>query len=226
MRKLIVVVVLLIVIAAPLAFYYWHAPVESAPSVADVIPPTVQTPPPPAPVPEKPPEVRTEIGPAGMLDRNTALDLFAQKIVAQEGTGTDEAVVDQQRREFFKSKPLDPRVLGRLTKYLADWKRGLDPETASHFEIVSIECRGTTCEVLAVENKVQFQLQGDIKTPTPPVDMSTLTQEPWWQPERFRMDFYNSESFRDYQLLTLYIGYPPHMTDEDEAAMRQAQSGQ
>jgi hypothetical protein len=226
-RRLILLIVLLAGVA--FAFYWWRVPEVAAPVASVAIPKpaplAVEKKPIVAP-PEKPPEIRTEVGPAGSLDRNVALDLFAQKIVQQDGTGTEEAVADQERREQFKSKPIDGRVVNRITGYLADWKRSLNPETASHFEIVSIECRGTDCEVLAVQNKVTFQLQGETKTPEAPVDMSTLTQEPWWQTEKFRMDFYNTESFRDYQLLTLYIGYPRHPTEEEEEQMRQAQSGQ
>jgi hypothetical protein len=212
-RRTLVVLILIVLLAGAWQLYRRQ---ESAPTPVAVapVPEPVQTIAPPkpavAPLPEKEPDVRIETGPAGSLDRNVALDLFAQRIVEEEGTGTEEAIAQQQRRKFFKSRDPDETMPARITGYLNAWKAGLDPEAASHFEIVSIECRRWECEILAVENKVQFELQGQFKTPSPPVDIMALDQEPWWKPEHFRMNYFNSETFHDYQLITYVVGYPPH----------------
>ncbi|HEX6832072.1 MAG TPA: hypothetical protein VF132_00950, partial [Rudaea sp.] len=89
----------LLLAGAGYALYVWRT--QELVPVAMVPAPTR-----PAPVPAPPPVVQEEppvqekiIDPpaaaAGTLDRNAALDLWAQKIVDEEGTGTDAAAALQ-----------------------------------------------------------------------------------------------------------------------------------
>ena len=233
MQKSWLIIILIVLLAGtPLALHLLRAPEavpvepQHKPEAQPVAKPV--TPPQPAKPQELPghtdPKIVEPSGSvAGPLDRNAALDLWAQKIVQEEGSGTDESVALQQRRQRFQAKPVDDTVLARLTNYLTDWRAALDPKLASHLQIVSVDCRFTTCEILAVENGIRMSDEGTVRTPIPPVDLLTLQETPWWKQEKFSLAFTEMQMFRDHQMLSVYLMYPAHPPPPDRASENSSQ---
>jgi hypothetical protein len=172
------------------------------------------------------PEPATRSAVAAMLDapidRNHAIDLFAEHLAAlDQGNSDDPTDKDnaQRLREFAARADGgdDSQQIARaLQERLQDWLAQFSTERANHFALISVECKVGECQVLLAESSVDLTSEAGRNALDLAPALIALTQTRWWQ--QLGVAFVGSEmtaadadpqGVPRYALWTIYLSVAP-----------------
>lgn len=179
------------------------APAESAPDARSTIPapatreptrPTIEDMPQPArlaPVkraPSQAPRSAVQAMLDAPIDRNHAIDLFAEHLakLEQDGGGDPATQESAQRLRDFGARADgndDSQELARALKArLEEWISQFSAERANHLALISIECKAGECQVLLAESAVDSTSAAGRDAMDLVPALIALMQTPAWQP--------------------------------------------
>jgi len=122
------------------------------------------------------------------VDRNHAIDLFAEHLakLEQDGSGDPATQEGAQRLRDFAARTDggddSQRLAQALKTRLEDWLAQFSAERANHLALISIECKVGQCQVLLAESSVDFGSEAGRNAMDLVPTLIALMQTPAWQP--------------------------------------------
>jgi len=122
------------------------------------------------------------------IDRNHAIDLFAEHLakLEQDGNGDPATQESAQRLHDFAARANggddSQRLEQALKARLEDWLAQFSAERANHLALISLECKPGQCQILLAESSVDFTSDAGRNAMDLVPTLIALTQTPPWQP--------------------------------------------
>ncbi|MEP7043098.1 MAG: hypothetical protein ABI843_08540 [Dokdonella sp.] len=121
------------------------------------------------------------------IDRNHAIDLFAEHLAKLEQNGSDGPLDtgSAQRLQEFAARADggddSQRIAHALQKQLEDWLSQFPTERANHLALISVVCKVGACQVLLAESSIDVTSAAARKAMDLAPALTVLTQTRWWQ---------------------------------------------
>jgi hypothetical protein len=122
------------------------------------------------------------------IDRNHAIDLFAEHLakLEQDGDGDPTTRESAQRLRDFAARANggddSQRLAQALKARLEDWLAQFSSERANHLALISLECKAGQCQILLAESSVDLTSDAGRNAMDLVPTLIALTQTPAWQP--------------------------------------------
>ncbi|MET0225610.1 MAG: hypothetical protein ABW187_04145, partial [Dokdonella sp.] len=121
------------------------------------------------------------------IDRNHAIDLFAEYLARLDEGGSSPSETDSaQHLQAFAARADggddSQRIARELQTHLDEWLSQFPSERANHLALIAVECRIGACQVLLAESAVDFgSAAGRAAIDSLTSGLIALMQMPWAQ---------------------------------------------